>query len=81
MKCHLGIKDYRCEDCGNQFTLQRSLNQHVEIVHLKYESNMKTHLKSHSKGKGKCVECGKQCESDRALKEHVARMHEGKGKM
>jgi hypothetical protein len=32
--CHLGSKDFQCEDFGKKFTLRRSLKQYVDIFHL-----------------------------------------------
>ena len=62
-KGHTGkIKQRKCEQCGKNFKMEKSMEHHIKICHTREESN---------ETKLGCTICGKMCESVGALKEHI----------
>ena len=55
---HVGLKNYKCYECGNGFGEAGSLKKHIDTVH----ENLK---------KYKCNECGKNFSQTGSLKIHI----------
>ena len=63
LRTHLGVKQFRCELCGDRFTRKNDVKRHMKLIHEKprnfqceechkyflTEDNLKTHLEKHSR--------------------------------
>ena len=59
---HEGIKDYKCDLCGNQYFEKKRLNRHIKKEHDKIRDE-------------KCNQCGKLYFSKDDLNQHIRNIH------
>jgi len=90
LKCHLGIKDFQCVDCGKMFRKKPSLQQHVAIAHLGQRAfqcqecgksftritSLKVHKLIHTnENPHKCEFCNQGYKEKRNLMKHIEKQH------
>ena len=90
---HLGIKAFKCNECGKDFTTKLNLKHHVSVVHMKikkisctecdYKTSHKSHLKLHYQRKHtdepfQCKFCSFNTRSPKALARHKKAEHPNK---
>ena len=90
MKGHQGIKEFQCNQCGKAYTSKRSMEQHVDVVHLGKKSfvcnvcnqtfgrttTLRVHMLSHTKDLPfRCEYCSAGYKEKRNLKKHMMKSH------
>ena len=90
MKGHQGIKEFQCNQCGKAYTSKRSMEQHVDVVHLGKKSfvcnvcnqsfgrttTLRVHMLSHTKELPfRCEYCSAGYKEKRNLKKHMMKSH------
>ena len=90
MKWHMGIKDQVCSTCGKGYRIKRSLDEHIETIHLgnkKYPckscgkefgriTSLKVHELIHTgEMPFKCLNCGLGFKEKRNMLNHMAKAH------
>ena len=59
---HQGIKDYKCEFCGNLFKSLDGMNKHIRTVHEGHKDY-------------KCEYCNESRTTGHSLRKHILRTH------
>ena len=90
MKGHKGIKEFQCNQCGKAYTSKRSLEQHIDVIHLGKKSfvcnicnqsfgrttTLRVHMLSHTKELPfRCEYCSAGYKEKRNLKKHMMKSH------
>jgi general transcription factor IIIA len=67
----------RCQDCGQEFRKQETLQRHIKSVHLNEKAFRCTHVETGGMEDDQAEECGQTFANPRQLKAHEARCHSG----
>ena len=61
---HQGLKEYKCEECNQEFARPASLRSHIDTVH-------------EGKKPYKCDRCDKRFSHSGSIADHITAVHEG----